>query len=102
MGNLETENESPQLEMDNLGSNAITIEDDGSKSRSSGSPASSSSSSLGRKKWIVNGNGSSANKVAPIDHFQGVYKGKLDFLIDESTFFSLKRGKNATYKYFIR
>ena len=73
MGNLETENETSQLEMDRLGSNAITIEDDGSKSRSSGSPASSSSSSLGRKKWIVNGN--SANKVAPIDQYQGVYKG---------------------------
>ena len=73
MGNLETENESSQLEMDRFGSNAITIEDDGNKSRSTGSPASSSSSSLGRKKWIVNGN--SANKVAPIDQYQGVYKG---------------------------
>ena len=34
---------------------------------SGSSPGSSSSSSLGRKKWIVNGN----NKVAPKDQFPG-------------------------------
>ena len=53
--------------------NFHSIDQDDGKSKSSGSPGSSSSSSLGRKKWVVNGVNS---KVEPLNQYHGVYKAK--------------------------